>query len=82
MQRAKPMAVKKCEQCGRVFKNDLALKIHIGRRHSTTAKAKKAGKKAQPAKASLLASTTCSLCGRSFGMPIHLARHMAAAHRR
>ena len=72
----------KCEQCGREFKNELALKIHIGRQHGSKAKAKKAAKKAQPTKASPLASTTCRLCGRSFGMPAYLARHMAACHGR
>ena len=65
----------KCTQCGREFKNDLALKIHIGRLHGSKAKAKQA-------EASAKAAMTCSICGRSFGMPAHLARHVAATHGR
>ena len=71
------MAPVKCEQCGREFKNDLALKIHVGRLHSSKPKAKNGRKKAAPA-----GGTTCKICGRSFKLPLHLGRHMAASHKK
>ena len=30
----------KCSQCGKVMKNDLAMKIHVGRMHKTGAQRK------------------------------------------
>ena len=63
-----------CEKCGREFRTDHALKIHVGRTHG----AGKAGKKAKGArKAGKLA---CPDCGRTFGLAMHLARHQSAAH--
>jgi hypothetical protein len=66
----------KCEQCDREFKNDLALKIHVGRLHSSKPKAKRGRKKAAPA-----GGITCKICGRSFKLPLHLGRHVSVAHR-
>ena len=68
----------KCKLCGREFKNDFALKIHIGRLHGSKSKAAKARAVKPAAKAAM----TCSICGRSFGMPAHLARHVSASHAR
>jgi len=70
------MAPVKCEQCDREFKNDLALKIHVGRLHSSKPKAKRGRKKSAPA-----GGITCKICGRSFKLPLHLGRHMSVAHR-
>ena len=69
------MAPVKCEQCGKEFKNDLAMKIHVGRQHGGKAKVKAAARKATPA-----GETTCSICGRTFALPLHLGRHVAATH--
>ncbi len=66
------MAVFKCEKCGREFKNERALKVHIGMAH----KDKRKGKK----KAPRAGKFACKVCGRSFGMAMHLARHVTAAH--
>jgi len=71
------MAPVKCEQCDREFKNDLALKIHVGRLHSSKPKAKRGRRKAAPA-----GGITCKICGRSFKLPLHLGRHMAASHKK
>jgi hypothetical protein len=68
----------KCEQCGKEFKNDLALKIHIGRKHA--GKAKAATKKVATQKVAPAGETTCKICGRTFAMPLHLGRHMSATH--
>jgi len=67
----------KCEQCGKDFKNELALKIHVGRQHKKAKKA--AAKAAAPAKAG---GNRCGVCGRVFNLPAHLARHMSASHGR
>ena len=68
------MANVKCEKCGKEFRNDLALKIHVGRMHGKKGKsAKKAGR---PRK------LTCGVCGRKFKLAMHLARHASAAHGR
>jgi uncharacterized C2H2 Zn-finger protein len=68
-----------CAQCGKEFKNDLAMKIHVGRQHGSKAKAKaktkSASKKVAPA-----GNTTCDICGRTFALPLHLGRHVAATH--
>jgi hypothetical protein len=69
------MAPVKCEQCDREFKNDLALKIHVGRLHSRKPKAKRGRKRAS-------VGVTCKICGRSFKLPLHLGRHMAASHKK
>ena len=77
------MAPSKCEQCGREFMNDLALKIHVGRQHGSKAKpkaARKRGRKRAKATAAPKGATTCMICGRSFKLPLHLGRHMAASH--
>ena len=66
------MAVLTCEKCGREFKNDRALKVHVGMAH----KDKRRGKKKAPRAGKL----SCEVCGRSFGMAMHLARHVTAAH--
>jgi hypothetical protein len=66
-----------CAQCGREFKNDLAMKIHVGRLHGGMAKAAPAAKKAASA-----GKTTCDICGRTFALPLHLGRHVAATHRK
>ena len=71
------MAPITCEQCGKELKNDLALKIHVGRMHKSKPQAKRGRKKAAPA-----GGTTCKICGRSFKLPLHLGRHMAASHKK
>jgi hypothetical protein len=70
----------KCEKCGKELKNDLALKIHVGRMHAEGKKAAVAPKKrGRPAKAAK-GAIVCSICGRSFNLAAHLARHASAAH--
>jgi uncharacterized C2H2 Zn-finger protein len=71
-----------CEQCGREFKNDLAMKIHAGRLHGSKSRRKAGRRKAGRAQAAAGAEggITCSICGRSFALPLHLGRHMAASH--
>ncbi len=66
------MAAFKCEKCDREFKNDRALKVHVGMAH----KDKRKGKKKAPRAGKFV----CKVCGRSFGMAMHLARHVTAAH--
>ena len=61
----------KCEQCGKEFGTEHALKIHVGRMHGS--KAKRKGKKGKGA-------NVCQDCGRRFGMAMHLARHRKSAH--
>ena len=63
----------KCEQCGKQFGNEQGLKIHVGRQHGSKAKAKHGRKK-------VAAGVTCDLCDRTFRLPLHLGRHMSAAH--
>jgi len=70
------MATFKCEICGREFKNDRALKVHIGMAHGS----KRKGKKKTSRASSRIGKFTCDVCGRSFKMAMHLARHVAAAH--
>jgi hypothetical protein len=69
----------KCEQCGKEMKNDFAMKIHIGRMHAGAKKADAAPEKAAPAKAAK-GALVCSICGRSFKLAAHLARHVSASH--
>ena len=73
--------VMKCNICGKEFKNERALNIHLGRMHG----GKKKG--AGPTKSSdtdnlkaVGGKFICPVCGRSFGMAMHLARHMTAIH--
>jgi len=75
------MAVK-CNICGKEFKSERALNIHVGRMHQSSTK-----KKSTQTKFSRLNSLStsggkfiCPVCGRSFGMAMHLARHMKAIH--
>jgi uncharacterized C2H2 Zn-finger protein len=75
------MDMLKCPQCGREFKNDLALKIHIGRQHGSKAKVKPRKKsRARKARAAAKGAVKCKICGRSFKLPMHLGRHMTFAH--
>ena len=69
------MATFKCEKCGREFKNDRALKVHIGMAHKDKRKSKK-----KAARTLRKGKFVCKVCGRSFRMAMHLARHMTAAH--
>jgi hypothetical protein len=68
-----------CDQCNREFKNDLALKIHVGRQHKSAGAAASPKKAPKPAKAGK-GSLVCEVCDRRFRLPAHLARHKAAAH--
>lgn len=65
----------KCDQCGKEFAGEHALKIHIGRQHGS--KARKPG----AANNGTFDSHVCPDCGRAFKLALHLARHRAAAHR-
>ncbi len=67
----------KCDECGKDFKNDLALKIHVGRQHKKGGKTARKAAAAAPAQAG---GITCRICGRAFNLPAHLARHLSAAH--
>ncbi len=69
------MATFKCEKCGREFKNDRALKVHIGMAHGSKRKSK-----VKAARAPRKGKFVCKVCGRSFKMAMHLARHMTSAH--
>jgi len=84
----------KCQDCGKVCKNERALKIHRSHIHAgkpskatakpaaiikDTPKAKKAAKKATP-KAAKKAAFACEICGKQFRMSAHLARHMSTIH--
>ena len=67
------MAVK-CEICGKEFKNERALNIHMGRSHGGKVK----GNASDPKKSTKAGKATrsggsggqfvCPVCGRSFGM--------------
>lgn len=65
------MASVKCPQCGKEFRSEQALKIHVGRMHGAKRKGKKRATRA---------AVNCEICGRPFRMSMHLARHMKAAH--
>jgi hypothetical protein len=64
-----------CEKCGKEFKHEMALKIHMGRAHKVAATKSAAA----PAPRGEM---TCAICGRSFHLAAHLGRHMAAAHKK
>ena len=72
----------KCNICGKEFKNERALNIHIGRMHRS--KKKKGTSLTKSSDTSNLKAVggkfICPICGRSFGMAMHLARHMTAIH--
>ena len=68
----------KCKKCGKSFKSEQALKIHVGLMHS--AKKRKKRRAAKRVKAAKRSGVTCQVCGRRFKLPLHLGRHMAAAH--
>lgn len=70
------MATFKCDKCDREFKNDRALKVHIGMAHGD----KRKGKKKTSRASSRVGKFACDTCGRSFRMAMHLARHVTAAH--
>ena len=73
------MATFKCEKCGREFKSDRALKVHIGMAHGSKSKTRRKSKK-KAARTPRKGKFVCKVCGRSFKMAMHLARHMTAAH--
>ena len=72
----------KCETCGKEFKSAHALKIHTARAHAEkkasadSKPAKKSKGKAKAKKAGGKATFVCEICGKTFGMAAHLARHM------
>ena len=77
----------KCKKCDKKFGSERALKIHIGMAHGGKKKVRrKAKKKAGRPKAAKArrkgrkGKFVCKVCGRSFKMAMHLARHMTAAH--
>lgn len=79
----------KCTQCGKAFPAEHSLKIHVGKMHQSKAEAKAAAKGGNGRKtrktrkgATAAGQTTCGICGRSFGLPMHLARHITAKHGR
>lgn len=78
------MAKVTCNQCGRQFKSNLALRIHLGKSHAGKALAAKAPAAKAPAekaeKAAPAGGNTCSVCGRSFALAMHLGRHMKMSH--
>ncbi len=71
------MAPVTCDKCGKEFKNDFSLKIHAGRMHGE-GKARTATRATMAGGAKAL---VCTICGRRFGMPAHLARHASVAHK-
>jgi len=84
----------KCTQCDKAFSAEHSLKIHVGKMHQSKAEAKAAakggnGRKTRKtrktrklARVVQTGETTCRICGRSFGLPMHLARHITAKHGR
>jgi len=80
------MANVKCEKCGSEFKSEHALKVHVGLQHSgkrnTVRRRKKASGRKRAARATRKGKFVCSVCGRSFKMAAHLARHRSAGHSR
>jgi uncharacterized C2H2 Zn-finger protein len=65
----------KCEQCGKEFKSEQGLKIHVGRQHGNKPKVKRGRRKTTPT-----GGVTCDVCGRTFRLPLHLGRHVSVAH--
>lgn len=78
------MAKVKCEKCGKEFGGEHALKVHLGLRHGAKRKAArpraKAKRQGKAAKGPRKGKFVCPICGRSFKMALHLARHRAATH--
>ena len=79
------MEMVKCETCGKEFETAHAMKVHAGRAHGE--KKVKAASKPKPvkaakgkAKATKKATLACDICGKTFSMAAHLARHKGAAH--
>jgi len=74
----------KCPTCEKEFESEHALKIHIGRQHGKGTAQKKARKKpagrARAVPAAEKGKLICPDCGRSFRLPMHLARHRSVAH--
>jgi uncharacterized protein YbaR (Trm112 family) len=66
----------RCPQCQRQFKNDLGLKIHIGKQHGAKPKPRAGPGRKKAARGGL----TCEVCGRWFKLPLHLGRHRSVAH--
>lgn len=74
----------KCDQCGKEFNTEHALKIHVGRIHGSNAKVvtkAKVGRKGRRGGRPRKAAFTCEICGRPFALAMHLARHMTAGHK-
>ena len=77
------MAPVKCEQCGNEFESEQALEIHKGQAHGAKPKvakrrkARRAGAVASAAKG----AAVCDICGRSFKLVAHLARHKSTTHK-
>jgi len=76
----------KCAECGKICKNERALKIHrshihAGKPSKATAKPTAIIKDAPKAKKiAKKAAFACEICGKQFGMSAHLARHMSTIH--
>ena len=74
------MAIK-CNICGKEFKNERALNIHLGRMHGSKKKGTGLTKSSDTSNLKAVGGKfICPICGRSFGMAMHLARHMTAIH--
>jgi DNA-directed RNA polymerase subunit RPC12/RpoP len=71
----------KCAQCGKEFPTAHGLVVHTALTHSakSAAKAKTARKAGRPAGKGK-GKYVCDTCGRTFGMGMHLARHVYASH--
>ena len=69
------MANLKCVHCGKQFQTDQGLKVHVGVVHGPKVK-KAPGKPGRPRKNGF----ACNICGKVFGMPMHLGRHMTFSH--
>lgn len=71
----------KCEQCGKEFGGDHAMRVHIGKVHGSGKKVKKVARRGRKAwRGGKRGGLVCDTCGRRFALAMHLARHQAAAH--